>query len=48
MCFPLDDWEKFNETPLLEKEDFNSYLNIEHNSDADLTHEKRVSRDFKI
>ena len=31
----LDDWEKFNETSLLETEDFNSHLDIEDITDAD-------------
>ena len=30
----MDDWEKFNETSLLEKEDFYSHLNIEDITDA--------------
>ena len=34
----MDDWEKFNETLLHEKEDFYSYLNME----------KIVCKDFKI
>ena len=44
----MDDWEKFNETTLLEKEDFYSHLNIEDISDADYAHAKRVCKDFKI
>ena len=34
----MDDWEKFNETLLHEKEDFYSYLNME----------KIVCKDFEI
>ena len=30
-----DDWEKFNETSLPEKEDFYSHLNMEDITDAD-------------
>ena len=30
----LDDWEKFNETSLPEKEDFHSHLNMEDITDA--------------
>ena len=44
----MDDWEKFNETPLPEKADFYSHLNIENITDADYTHEKRVCKDFEI
>ena len=36
----MDDWEKFNETSLTEKEDFYSHLNIEDICDADYTHAK--------
>ena len=44
----MDDWEKFNETSLLEKEDFYSHSNIKDITDADYTHAKRVCKDFKI
>ena len=40
----LDDWEKFNETTLPEKE----FLNIEDITDADYAHAKRVCKDFEI
>ena len=43
-----DDWEKFNETSLPEKEDFYSKLNMEDITDADYTHAKRVYKDFEI
>ena len=43
-----DDWEKFNETSLPEKEDFYSKLNMEDITDADYTHVKRVYKDFEI
>ena len=44
----MDDWEKFNETSLPEKEDFHSHLNMGEISDADYTHAKRVCKDFEI
>ena len=44
----MDDWEKFNETSLLEKEDFYSHLNMEDIADADYAHAKRVCKDFEI
>ena len=34
----MDDWEKFNETSLREKEDFYSHLNMEDITDADYAH----------
>ena len=43
----MDDWEKFNETSLPEKEDFYSHLNIEHNSDANYVHTERVVKILK-
>ena len=44
----MDDWEKFNETSLPEKEDFYSHLYMEDITDTDCTHAKRVSKDFEI
>ena len=44
----MDDWEKFNETSSLEKEDFYSHLNMEDITDADYVHAKRVCKDFEI
>ena len=44
----LDDWEKWNETSLPEKEDFYRHLNMEDITDADWAHTKRVSKDFEI
>ena len=44
----MDDWEKFNETLLPEKEDFYSHLNMEDITDADYVHTKRVCKDFEI
>ena len=43
----MDDWKKFNEISLPEKEDFYSHLNIEDNTDADYAHVKRVFEDFQ-
>ena len=36
----MDEWEKFSETSLPEKEDFHSHLNMEDTTDADYTHGK--------
>ena len=36
----IDDWEKFNETSLIEKEDFFSHLNIENIIDENYKQEK--------
>ena len=44
----MDDWEKFSETSLPEKEDFYCNLNMEDITDADYVHAKRVLKDFKI
>ena len=44
----MDNWEKFNETALPEKEDFYSNLNPEDIADADYMHAKRVCKDFEI
>ena len=44
----MDDWEKFNETSLAEKEDFYSQLNMEDITDTDYSHTKRVFKDFEI
>ena len=43
----MDDWEKFNETSLPEKEDFYSNLNMDHITDADYAQAKRVCKDFE-
>ena len=42
----MDDWEKFNETTLPEKEEFWSNLNMEDITDADYMHAKRVCKEF--
>ena len=44
----IDDWEKFNETSLPEKEDFYSHLTMEDITDADYAHANRVCKDFEI
>ena len=44
----MDDWEKFNETSVPEKEDFHSHLNIKDITDADYVHVKIVFEDFEI
>ena len=44
----MNDWKKFNETSLPEKEDFYSHLNIEDITDADYVYAKRVFKDFEI
>ena len=44
----MDDWEKFNEMSLPEKEDFYSHLNMEDITDVDYAHAKRVCKDFEI
>ena len=41
-CEYMDDWEKFNETWLPEKEDFYSHLNMEDVVGADRTHAKSI------
>ena len=43
-----DDWEKFNEIALLEKEEFYSNVNMEDITDADYMHAKIASKDFEI
>ena len=44
----MDDWEKFNEASLSEKEDFYSHINRKDITDADYVHRKRVWKDFEI
>ena len=44
----MDDWEKFNETTVPEKEEFYSNLNIEDITDADYVHAKRVCKELEI
>ena len=44
----IDDWKKFNEATLPEKEEFYSKLNMEEITNADYIHGKRVCKDFEI
>ena len=44
----MDDWEKFNETSLPEKEDFYSHFNMDDITDADYIHAKRVCEEFEV
>ena len=44
----MDDWEKFNEIKLPEKEEFYGNLNMEDVTDADYIHAKRVCKYFEI
>ena len=44
----MDDWDQFNETSLLEKEDFYSHLNMEDITDADYAHAKRYCKNFEM
>ena len=46
-CQYMDDWEKFNETLLPEKEDFYSHLNMEDITDTDSKHAKRICKNFE-
>ena len=44
----MDDWEKFHETFLPEKENFYSHLNMEDIPDADYARTKEVCKAFEI
>ena len=44
----MDDWEKFNETAVPEKDKFYSNLTIEDFTEDDYKHGKRVCKDFEI
>ena len=44
----IDDWEKFNETSLPEKKDFDSDLNREDIPNANYAHTKRICKGFEI
>ena len=44
----MDDWEKFNEVSLPEKEDFYSHLNMEGITNADYAHAKSFCKDCEI
>ena len=44
----MDEWEKFNEKTLSEKEKFYSILHIDDITDADYMNAKRLYKDFEI
>ena len=44
----MDEWEKFNETKSPQNKEFYSKLYMEDITDGDLTHAKRVCKDFEI
>ena len=44
----MNDWEKFIETTLLEKEEFYNNLNIEEIADVDYMYRRRAFKDFVI
>ena len=44
----INEWEKFYETALPEKEEFFSNLNLEDITDADCMYGKRVCKDLEI
>ena len=44
----MNDWEKFSEASLPEKEDFYCHLDKEEITDADYAHAKTVCKDSKI
>ena len=43
-----DDWKRFNEISLPDKEVFDSHLNMEDIANANYTNAKRVCKDFEI
>ena len=43
----MNDWEKFNETLLLEKENFYNHLNMKDITDDDYTHAKNNLQRWK-
>ena len=44
----LNNWKKFSNTSVPDKENFFSHLNMEGLTGADYTHAKRVFKDFRI
>ena len=44
----MDDWEKYNETSIPEKDDFYSHLSMEDITVADDVYAKRVCKNFEI
>ena len=43
----MDQWKKFNETSLLEKEEFHSNLHMEHITHVIYMHAKRLCKTLK-
>ena len=43
----MDDWEKFNQTTLPEKDELYSNLNMADITDANYLHAQRVCKDFE-
>ena len=43
----MDEWKNFNESPLPEKEEFYSNLDMEDITGADHMHAKRFCKDFE-
>ena len=43
----LDDWEKFNETSLPEKENFYSHLNMDNITDVSYVHANEIVKILK-
>ena len=44
----MDNWERFDETSLLDKESFYSSLNMENIDDIDYRHGNNVFKKFKL
>ena len=44
----MNDWGKFNDTSLPEKDDFYNHLSMEDITDRDYTHSKKPCKDFEI
>ena len=44
----MDNWEKYNEVSLQEKEEFYSHLNMEDIADADFKHTEKIVKILKI
>ena len=44
----VNDWGKFNDTSLPEKDDFYNHLSMKDITDRDYTHSKKACKDFEI
>ena len=44
----MDNWKRFDETSLPDKEAFYSNLNVEDITDIDYSHAKKVFKEFKL